>query len=89
MLVFLFFPVTCRAAVSSHVHLVAAAGLRDGELVVLSVDRLALVAQVHAELVLARRGDLVQVGETWGRGTECMECQECQAGTPSQMNGYN
>lgn len=42
-------------------HLVAAARLRHGELVVLSVNRLALVAEVNAKLVLTSGGDLVQV----------------------------
>ena len=60
---------TCGAAVAAHVDLVAGPGLRHRELVVLGVHRLSLVSQVHAQLVLPPRRDLVEVGETWeGRG---------------------
>lgn len=55
---------TCGSAVRSNVEFVTRPGLCDGELVILSVGRLPAVLQVHPQLIVARVGDAVEVGET-------------------------
>lgn len=56
---------TRRSTVCSYVDFVACSWLCDCKLVILSVGRFPVVPQVHSQLIMTRRCDFMEVGETY------------------------
>lgn len=59
---------TCGSTIRSYIDFIARSWLRDCKLVILSVGRFTVVPQVHSQLIMTRRCDLMEVGETYNQG---------------------
>lgn len=63
---------TCTSTICSYIDFIACSWLCDCKLVILSVGWFTVVPQVHSQLIMTRRRDFMEVGETYNQGLICV-----------------